>query len=333
MMQLIAEQKQVKKLVRETARAAPTTAPSQRESDVGPEPKQGLVDQFQLLEAGEGKTDILIAVHVEGEKCGVWTLGGSHWVKQCDVPKDLPEWRVCFCAVADGLLAMGGKISNQDSPACYHYSLSERRWRMLPDMITPKSDAQAMEISPMVVMVVECYHDTCEILDIRQGEWSPVKPLPIHFKNVRASATDGRAFIIGLYGNNFAPNYELLEYHPSSDTYTQVQIDIPRSGHTLFHDSAMAAVAGKLYLVGRINIEIDITAQCVTQLPKPKATYQECYATARGKNILLYGGRDEDHSWDAVEEYNTTTRKWNMTDIVLPVRFLFRQTFAASISI
>ena len=324
-------------MVRGAGNATPTTASTQK--DVRPKPKQGLVDQFQLLEAGEGKKDILIAVHVEGEKRGVWVLEGLRWVKQCDVPKDLPEDRVCFCAVADGLLAMGGVIIEQPSPACYHYSLSERRWKKLPDMITPKKHSQVVEISPMLVMVVRGiddkvnYSSNCDILDIEQGEWSSVKPVPRHINTVRVAATDGRVFILRWYGDYSAPSYELHEYHPSSDTYTTVQIDIPGSYSWQFYCSDMAGVAGKLYLVGQINIEYDITTRHITQLSKPKGKYGNCCATVRGKNILLCGGSVKAHLHDAVEEYSTTTRQWKMMDVSLPFEFLENASFVANISI
>ena len=280
--------------------------------------------------------DILIAIHLTGEKRGVWILEGSRWVKQCDVPKDLPEDRACFCAMADGLLAMGGRINKQTSPACYHYSLSEKRWRKLPDMIKTKKYAEAVEISPMLVMVVAGYDDkgnrtnTCEILDMKLGEWSSVKPLPGHIKHVRVAATDGRMFIMGQYGDDSAPNYELHEYHPSSDTYTSVQIDIPGSYASQFYWSG---VAGKLYVVGGINMEYDITTQCITQLPEPKASYFGCSVTVRGKNIVLCGGYANEHRWNAMEKYNTTTKQWTMIDVSLPFEFERGESFVASISI
>ena len=173
------------------------------------------------------KKDILIAICSEGEKRGVWILEGSRWIKQCDVPKGLPERGIRFCAVADGLLAMGGEINGQISPSCYHYSLSEKRWRKLPDMITPQVYAKAVEISPMYVMVVSGGHycSQCHILDMKRGVWSSVKPLPRQFTRVRVAATGGRVFIMGLYSVDNAPNYEILEYHRSSDTYTSVQRD------------------------------------------------------------------------------------------------------------
>ena len=317
--------------------ATPTTSSTPR--DVRPKPKQGLADQFQLLEAGEGKKDILIAVHVTGEKRGVWILEGSRWVKQCDVPKNLPERGVCFCAVADGLLAMGGVINDHNSPVCYHYSLSERRWRKLPDMIKPKKFAEAVEISPMLAMVVagldetNDYSSNCEILDMKQGKWSSVKPLPGDVEQVLVAATDGRVFIMKQRDDYSAPIYQLHEYHPSSHTYTSAQIVIPGSDADQFYSSNMAGVAGKLYLVGHINIEYDITTQCITQLPKPKASYVACCATVRGKNILLCGGYDNEHSLNAMEEYNTTTKQWKMMDVSLPSFFDRGKSFVANISI
>ena len=334
-MYLIAEQNQADKLVREAAHATPTTTSPQR--DVRLKPKQGLTDRFQLLEAGGGKQNILIAVRVREEKGGVWILEGSRWVKQCDVPNALPQYGVCFCAVADGLLAMCGQINEQASPVCCHYALSERRWRKLPDMITPKRYVKAVEISPMLVMVVGGYDDegnctnTCDILDMKLGDWSSVKQLPRHFKRLRVEVTDGRVFIMGQYGDDKAPNYELLEYHPSSDTYTTVQIDIPGSYGWEFWRSDMTAVAGKLYLVGDINTEYDFTTQHVTQLPNPiTSDYGRC-ATVIGKSILLCGGRDKEYN--AMEEYKTTTRQWKMMDVSLPFAFETGISFVANISV
>ena len=329
---LIAEKKQAKTTVKEAARATPTTTPSQ--SDVRPKQK-GLTDQLQLLEVGGGKKDILIAVHAEGENSGVWILEGSQWVKRGEIPRDLPQTGVFFCAVADGLV-IRGTTNKQKGPVCYYYSLSQGRWKKLPDMITPRSKAEAVEISPMLVMVVSGFDkkdtNNCEILDIKQGKWSSVKPLPRHMKLIRVAATDGRVFIMGQYGDRNAPKYELHEYHSSSDAYTKVQIHIPGSDALEFDLSGMVALAGKVYLVGQINIEYDITTQHVTQLPKPKAIYGGCCATVRGKNILLCGGRDTEHWKNAMEEYNTTTRQWKMLDVSLPYEFSKTKSFVANIS-
>ena len=299
-----------------------------------------MTDQFQLLEAEGSKKDILITVEVNQLWRGVWILEGSLWVKQCDVSKDLPEDGVYFCTVAGGFLAIGGVRGNHTSPLCYHFSLSGRRWRKLPDVITPKRRAEAVKISPMVVMVVggydneDNYTNTCEILDMKRGAWSSVEPLPGHIVKVRVATTDGRVFIMGLYGDSSAPNYQLLEYHLASDTYTTVQIDIPESNDLDFISSNMAAVAGKLYLVGRINIEYDVTTQHVTQLPKPNdINWSECCATVRGKNILLCGGYDNERSDNVMEEYNTTTKQWKMMDVSLPFAIFSGQSFVANISI
>ena len=333
-------------MVRETEHAGPTTTPPQR--DVHPVQKQALTDQFKLLDAGGGKKDTLITVGMNPLWRGVWILEGSLWVQQCEVPKDLPDNGVCFCAVAGGFLAIGGVIENYTSPLCYHFSLSGRRWRKLPDMIKPKRRAEAVKISPMLVMVIGGYDDednytnTCEILDMKRGAWFSVEPLPGHIAKVRVAATDGRVFIMGQYGDSSAPNYQLLEYQPASDTYqpasdtyTTVQIDRPELNDLDFISSHMAAVAGKLYLVGRINIEYDITTQHVTQLPKPNdnINWSECCATVRGKSILLCGGYDNEHSDNVMEEYNTTTKQWKMLDVSLPFAIFSGQSFVVNISI
>ena len=314
------------------------------ERDVPVKPEQELVDQFQLSYAGGGggSKDIMIAANVERYNKGVWVFEGSQWVKQCDVPKELPSAEVFFCAVADGFIRMGGIIDlGQNSSVCYHYSLSERKWKRLSDMITPKNDAEAVEISPMVVMVLAGYIKNffsakCEILKVVEGEWSSVKPLPEYIRRVRAAAAGGRVFIVGEYGDNEAPAYELLEYNPSTDTYTKIQIDLPRSPINEFYFADMTAVAGKLYLVGGVNIEYDIATQHITQLAKPKATpYYSCgcCAVVRGNNILLCGGRDEEHAYNAMEEYSRTTHQWRMLDVSLPFAYSKSSSFVANISV
>ena len=317
-------------LGREVARATPTSSP---ERDVLP--KQGFLHKLF-------KKDILTAVHVEGENRGVYILEGSQWVKQIDVPKDLAEHEVFFCAMSGGLLAMGGKISTQNSRVCYHYSPFERKWTKLPDMITPKNRAQAVEVKSKFVMVVGGFSDKgsfsnkCEILDIKRGEWSSVTALPKHIKGVRAAATEKRVFIIGQSGDSYAPNYELLEYHPSTDEYTTMETDMPRVDTWKFYASDMAAVEDKLYLVGEINMECDVTTQHFTPLPpKPKISHSSrlCCATVRGKKILLCGGQDDDHFYNAIEEYKTKTRQWKMMDVSLPFTFSKSASFLANITV
>ena len=197
------------------------------------------------------------------------------------------------------VLAMGEKecFGKHIRSMCYHYSLSQKRWKILPDMITPKQNAKAVEIRGVgdtKVSVVGGLDDNgscspnCEILDIKAGRWFSRKPLPGYCEKVFVATTDGRIFIlmIGKFSHN------LFEYHPSTDTYTQTQADIPKSPYSQFRCFGMAAVAGKLYMVGDINVEYDITTQRVTPLPEPDAscTILSGCAAVRGKIILLYGG-------------------------------------------
>ena len=347
-MSLVAEKTQTEKVVRDKVQLS-TASPEQ---DVTVKPEQEVVEDFELLEARGGNKDILLAARVLGENKGVWVLEGLRWVKQCDVPEDLAvaKYGVCFCAVADGLVGMGGWINRDDEndgqiiPICYHYSLSKRRWRRLPDMITPKGNAEAIEIRPMAVMVLGgsnkgLFSTECEILSVSDGEWSSVRALPEHIMLhvVRVTVVRGRVFIMGLYGDWNAPNCELLEYNPSSDTYTKLQTDFkPGSDYTLFFITDLAAIAGKPYLVGAINIEHDIATQHVTQLAVPNAMYRgiiECCATVRGKSILLCGGQDENRPFNAIEEYNTTTGRWAMLDISLPFLYFKGTSFVANISV
>ena len=226
----VAEKTQAKKVVSDTAQLS-TTLPDR---EVPVKPEQELADQFQLLgaAAGGGHKDTLIAAKRCGEKQGVWVLEGLQWIKQCDIPRELSMRGLCFCAVADGIVGMGGTIDgSQIRPVCYHYSFSEKKWRRMADMITPKKSAEAVEISPMVVMVLGGYNDKggfsaeCEILNVMEGEWSSVKPLPKYLKRVRVAAAGGRVFIMRKYGDRSAPTYELLEFNTSTNTYTQMQID------------------------------------------------------------------------------------------------------------
>ena len=156
----------------------------------------------------------------------VWVLEGSQWIKQCDVPIEVRKYGVCFCAVADGFITMGGDTDNgTNSFVCYHYSLSDKRWRRLSDMITSKKNAEAVEISPMVVMVLggdngkDRFSTECEIFNVMENEWSSVRPLPGYLERIRVAATGGRVFIMGQYGDIKAPAYELLEYNASTDIY------------------------------------------------------------------------------------------------------------------
>ena len=97
---------------------AKLSAPS-ADRDVPVKAEEELVDQFQLLEAAErgGSKDTLIAASMYLGLRAVWVLEGSQWVQQCGVPRNLPNCRVCFCAVADGFVGMGGVMDDdQTSP-------------------------------------------------------------------------------------------------------------------------------------------------------------------------------------------------------------------------
>ena len=299
-----------------------------------------MTGKFHLLEAGGSKKDILTAFCSRSdEEGGVWVQEGSQWVKQYDLPEDFTGDGICFCAITDGLIAMGGKehFGKHIRSMCYHCSMSQKRWKKLPDMITPKQNAKAVEIRGVgdtKVSVVGGLDDNgscspnCEILDIKASRWFSRKPLPGYCEKVFVAATDGQIFIlmIGKFSHN------LFEYHPSTDTYTQTQADIPKSPYSQFRCFGMAAVAGKPYIVGEINVEYDITTQRVTPLPEHDASCTILSGCAAVR-VLLYGGDYKAFQSCAMGEYNTITRQWNILDISLPFDPLGKTSVVASISV
>lgn len=310
--------------------AQPTSAVTCSQRDIPTSQEHELVDQFQLLQAEGGRNDILIAGCLEGGKRGVWILEDSKWFKHCDVPKDIPMDGVSICTVADGLTMMGGETNDeQTSPLCYHYSLSEKRWRKLPDMIIPRY-ARAAEIRPKVVMVLG--GNKCVILDIKQAKWFSTKPYAGFYNKTLVAAANGRVFILGLRVGD--SDSELLEYHPATNSCTTMQMDIPKE---LFLLHEMAVVADKLYLFGEVNMEYDITTGHVTQLPDPNsisshnAKYRSC--VRRKKVLLCAGSYVNDSLADVIEEYNPETQQWKVLDISLPFSFNRGGSFVGTISV
>ena len=341
MFYLIVEKNQVEASLKEKRQLTVTNASPQKHVPTMQE--QEMIGKFHLLEAGGSKKDILTACCSRSDgKGGIWVLEGSQWVKQCDWPEDFTGDGICFCAITDGLIAMGGKerFGKHIRSMCYHYSLSQKRWKKLPDTITPKQNAKAVEIRGVgdtKVLVVGGLDDNgscspnCEILDIKAGRWFSKKPLPECCKEVRVAAADCRIFILMI--GRFA--HDLLEYHPSSDTYTKTQADLPNVPYADFSETfGMVAVAGKLYVVGELNVEYNITTQRLTLIPEPDASYSVTgWVTLSGKNILFCGGDYTVHIGNTIEEYNTKTKQWKILGISLPFRSWKFNTFVASISV
>ena len=304
---------------------------------------QGLVDRFTDMKAGRDE-NVLVALETRKLKA-MWIYQNKRWVKR-DVPREFPDGRMRFCTVTGGIIGLGGEINyHHKCSMCYYYSFSEQCWQKLPDMRTPRAGASCAEIKNMVVMVVggrggkegDCV--TCEILDIKRGQWFPAAPLSTQFSSYKKTicVASGRIFILGMdVRTDKGYMTGLVEYDPVSDTFSK-KASAPISTSSL---ETLTAVEDKMYVtkegLSDVIFQYDSITDQWTELYSPSTLHNACFgcsAVPKGRSILLCGrisggGEVGKH----IEEFNTVTHKRKVLDICLPFGYYFATSFVGCVN-
>ena len=313
-----------------------------------------VVQEDTLTEASSKDTlteatpqEVLLAVH----KKKLWVssrnvssegvLVSSEWECLSDIPTNYDNTYLCFCSVPDGIFAIGGWCSKRLCTVrnCYHFSLSTRQWRRLPNMPTARYDASAVAFDGMLLVFggkneSYKYLDVCEKLHMSADEWSSAACIMEPLRQPLVATASGKVFII-LRDSPITAGTKIQQYDPTSDSFSWAG-ELPE----YIRNTALAslvAVDNKLYLLGgrqSLAVQYSLSADQWTQLPsQPTAWYSPwgCCALAHGGKILLCGGRKHDDSCDLVEEYDMQTQQWKMADVKLPFHFMFVSSHVASI--
>eukprot|EP00747_Dinoflagellata_sp_TGD_P124356 gnl/TRDRNA2_/TRDRNA2_173963_c0_seq8.p1 gnl/TRDRNA2_/TRDRNA2_173963_c0~~gnl/TRDRNA2_/TRDRNA2_173963_c0_seq8.p1 ORF type:complete len:411 (+),score=44.03 gnl/TRDRNA2_/TRDRNA2_173963_c0_seq8:52-1284(+) len=129
-------------------------------------------------------------------------------------------------------------------------------WQALPDMITPRSFHSAVNLEGRLLVCggrnrqgtlssVECF-------DVINKEWAPMSPMLARRDSFIAATVQGKAYVAGgsiaqTQGVVVADSVECFD--PSSNLWTAVQPMLtPR------HGAAAAVIAGKLYILGGVDV-------------------------------------------------------------------------------
>ena len=280
----------------------------------------------RLSEIRDSPSDeVLLAV----KRRSVWVRMGSVWEKQPDVlPEEHPDWFMSFCAVPDGIVAIGGGLMANVSSMCHHFSVHTRRWSRLPDMPTARCDVSVVMLGNVLMVLGGCdkHHNdlaVCEKFHMTEGVWSSSAPMlePL-YKPLLAVVTN-KVYIVPRR-STISPGTMMQQYDNTADRFSRAA-QLPQHVRDTGH-ACLVAADEKLYLLGgeqSLAVQYSPAADQWTQLlSQPPARYPlGCCGVVHDGKLLLCGGETEGNYWSLVEEFDISTQQWKITDVKLPFPF------------
>ena len=195
-----------------------------------------VVDKLSQLMHMDSPPDRILMVESCVERA-VWIREDDKWQKISGVPEECSVYRMCYCRVSDGIVAIGGLniLGPPSSTQCHHFSISTKLWRRMQDLQTARYDAAAVVLEGEVYVFGGEIDDNsegraiaaCEKLNIQANTWTSIRDLPEPLKSPMVTAARGKAYIIPRVDYITAANIlQLVEYDPMHDRYS-AQCQLP----------------------------------------------------------------------------------------------------------
>ena len=282
--------------------------------------------------------EVLLAV----KERSVWVRVVSVWEEQPDVlPEEHPVYCISFCAVPDGIVAIGGWLMANVSSMCHHFSVHTRRWRRLPDMPTARHGVSAVLLGNVLIVLGGCdkhYTDlaACEKFHMTDGVWSSSAPMiePLYRPLVAVAAN--KVYIVPRR-YTISPGTMMQQYDNTTDRFSRAA-QLPQYVQDTF-DACLVAADEKLYLLGgvqRLAVQYSPAADQWTQLlsqPPARYDYCGCCGVVHDGKLFLCGGRTEGNDRNLVEKFDINNQQWKITDVKLPLAFDYSDSHVASIHV
>ena len=288
-------------------------------------------------------SEVLLAV----KERSVWVRVGSEWEKQPDVlPEEHPATSICFCALSDGVVALGGRGHNVSS-MCHHFSMHTCSWTRLPDMPTARCDVSALVLGNVLIVLGGWDNycsdlPVCEKFHMTDGVWSSAVPMVIPLCRPLVAATENKIYIVPR-DDHISPSTRIQQYDPTADRFSRAA-QLPQYVQNTWN-ACLVAADKKLYLLGaekKLAVQYSPAADQWTQLlSQPTDTYGlGCCGVVHDEKILVCGGeilwgeeQTEVTDCNLVEEFDINTQQWKITDVKLPFRFNYDDSHVASIHV
>ena len=281
--------------------------------------------------------EVLLAV----EKRSVWVRVGSVWEKQPErLPEEHPVFDISFCAVPDGIAAIGGGGFDNVSSMFHHFSVHTRRWSRLPDMPTARCNVSAVLLGNVLMVLGgwdKHYNNlaACEKFHMTDGVWSSAAPMIEPLSRPLVAVVTDKVYIVPRR-STISPGTMMQQYDNTADRFSRAA-QLPQHVQDTW-EACLVAADEKLYLLGgeqRLAIQYSPAADQWTQLlsqPLAGCTFGCCGIVHDGK-LLLCGGRTKGYDDNSVEELDVSTQQWKIIDVKLPFDFHFVDSHVACIHV
>ena len=277
---------------------------------------------------------VLLAVN----RRSVWVRVGSVWQQQPELlPEEHPDYHKSFCAVPDGIVAIGGVWRNNVSLMCHHFSVHTRSWKRLPDMPTARGSASAVVLGNVLMVLGGCdKHDVlavCEKFHMTDGVWSSAAPMIECLWTPLVAVVTNKVHIVPR--STISPCTMMQQYDNTADRFSWAA-QLPQHVRDTW-GACLVAADEKLYLLGgeqRLAIQYSPAADQWTQLlsqPPARYDFRGCCSVVHDGKLLLCGGKTEGNNRNLVEEFDINTKQWKITDVKLPFAFYYGDSHLASI--
>ena len=252
----------------------------------------------------------------------------------------------CTCAVCttgNGLIFSGGydRAIKRTISKVQIFSLSNRSWRNLPDMLQPVDTHGVAYLDEHFYTFGGSYtengkekhlYSDVNVLDLQSQSWSHCQPLPCTTKESGVAVVGKDILVIGGWPENGCWLSQTYKYNTKTGKRTRCQ-DMPKPGNV---SQSTVAVDNLIYVLAyQMFLQYDVRADQWSELPLPlQKERKDLHAMVHTQGCLcVLGGyiEDRNHPTDRVLRYNFSSKKWTLEKRRMPVAV--RQAWAFTVVI
>ena len=255
----------------------------------------------------------LVVAHV----ITAWAAGGAAaWRQHTPLPE--PRTEVAAAVASGSIVAVGGFLSTgSNSARADAYSISNDRWRRLPDLPVAVDHAAAASANGRVY-VLGGYGANRRPLRtafvLEQGRWRSLAQLPEARAAAAAAVAGGVLYVVGGVDGRRGLAHVALALDLSSGRWSRLRGPTPRE------HLAAAATGGRIYALGGRSAGYDTNVALLesyrpstrtwSRLPSVQKARGGTGAAVVSGRIVSVGGEEPAGSIGSVFAYSPSTRRW-----------------------
>ena len=248
-----------------------------------------------------------------------------------EAPMCVHSGNCSVCTTGNGLIFSGGydKAIKRSVSKVQIFSLSNRSWRHLPDMLRPVQFHGVAYLDEHFYTFGGCYKEDAQaknaysdvnVLDLQSQSWSHCQPLPCTTLEPGVAVVGNDILVIGGYSADDVDSVQTNKYNIKTQKRTRCR-NMPKYGHvhqsTVAVDNLIYVLCHDMFL--QYNVRADQWSELPLPLPKERRWLRAMVHTQGCLRGLGGYTEDNNHPTDSVLSYNISSKKWTLEKKRMPI--------------